>query len=118
MPYILNATTLRAPNRIEETNSTQVAQIRTLQGTIGRDYFGSNKRIWKLDYKNVNATDYATIKAIYDSYLSTASAKSWSITEANYAVSATTVHVDLQQRSFSIKGSDYLSDFTLILTEA
>jgi len=118
MAYILNATTIRPPSRVEESNNTQVAQIRTLQGTIGRDYFGSNKRVWKLDYKNVNATDYATIKAIYDSYLATATAKSWSVTETNYTVSATTVHIDLQQRSFSIKGSDYLSDFTLTLTEA
>lgn len=118
MGFILSGTTIRRPNNITETNSTQEAENRTLSGNISRDVFGSNKRQWKLDYKNVNATDYAAIKAIYDSYLSTRTAKSWQITETNYTVAATTVHVDLLNRGFSIQGSDYLSDFSLILKEA
>lgn len=118
MGYILDSTSIRPPSSIEETNTTQVAQVRTLQGNIGRDYFGDNKRVWKLEYNTVNGTDYATIKAIYDSYLATATAKTFEISETNYTVAQTNVHIDLQQRSFSVKGSDYLSDFTLVLTEA
>lgn len=118
MSYLLSATTIRSPYEITETNSTQVAQNRTLSGAVTRDYFGSNKRVWILNYRNTKKADYDTIKTIYDSYLSTATAKAWQVTETNYTVAATTVHVDLQERSFSVRGEDYISDFDLILTEA
>ena len=118
MGYILDSSTIRSPHTLKVANSTQVAQQRVLSGSITRDYFGSNKRVWRLEYNNVNATDYNTIKTIYDSYLSTATAKTWEITETNYTVAVTNVHLDLVERNFSVKGSDYLSDFTLTLTEA
>lgn len=118
MPYILNGTTLRAPTNFDETNSTQVAQQRTLSGAINRDYFGSNKRVWTLNYENVQLADFTTINSLYQTYLSNATAQTWQVTETNYTVSSTNVHIDLLQRSFRIRGSDYLSNFTLILTEA
>lgn len=116
--YILSATTIRNPHEITEQSTTQVAQQRTLSGRIGRDYFGSTNRVWNLVYKNVLKADYDTIKTIYDAYLATANAVSWEITETNYTVSSTTVHVDLIERQFRVKGDLYLSDFNLILTEA
>ena len=103
---------------ITESNSTQVAVQRTLSGAINRDYFGSNKRVWELTYSNTKKTDYDTIKTIYDLYLSTGTTRTWQITEPNYTISLTNVHVDLLQRGFSVKGSSYISDFTLVLTEA
>lgn len=118
MSYILDSVTLRSPNSIKETNSTQVAQNRTLDGTISRDYFGSKKRVWVLDYNNTNPTDYSTIKTIYDSYLTNAVAKTFESTETNYTIASTNVHVDLLDRGFGVKGTDYISDFSLILTEA
>lgn len=116
--FILSGQTLKGPNTFDETNSTQVAQQRTLSGAVGRDYFGSNKRIWTLEYRNANPTAYATIQAIYSSYLSTGTIVTWQVTETNYTVASTNVHVDLQSRGFSVRGSSYISDFTLILTEA
>lgn len=118
MSFVLDSTTLRAPHKLNELNSTQVAQNRALSGDITRDYFGSNKRIWKLEYNNTKKVDYDTIRTIYNAYLANANAVTWEVTEANYAVSETNVHVDLQERGFSYSGTDYLSDFTLILTEA
>lgn len=118
MSYLLASTTIRAPQEFEEQNSTQFAQHRTLDGSIRRDFFGDNKRVWRLAYRNTKKVDYDTINGIYQSYLSTNSAQTWSVTETNYAVSATTVHVDLQERGFSVRGTDYISDFDLILTEA
>lgn len=118
MSYTLGGTPIRQPARMQEKNSTQYAQQRTLSGAIGRDYFGSNKRSWTLSYRNTNAADYAAIYALYSSYLSTGTALSWEVSEANYTVSATTVHVDLVDRGFTVGGEDYLSDFELILTEA
>lgn len=118
MSYILSGTNIRRPKEMEEANSTQVAQNRTLSGSITRDYFGSNKRVWVLTYENIQKTDYDTIKTIYDSYLSTATAKTWEVTETNYTISETSVHVDVKERAFRVVGTDYISDFDLILTEA
>lgn len=118
MAYLLDGSTIRAPYEIDETNSTQFAQQRTLRGVVGRDYFGLNKRIWTMSYKNTKKADYDTIKAIYTSYLSTATGKTFQSTETNYTITSTVVHLDLIDRKFSIRGSDYLSDFDLILTEA
>lgn len=118
MSYLLAGSAIRSPYQLKETNSTQMAQQRALSGAVARDYFGSNKRVWVLDYQNTKKADYDTINTIYRTYLSTAAAQSWQITETNYAVAATTVHIDLQERGFSVKGTDYISDFSLILTEA
>lgn len=118
MAYTLNGSNIKAPNSMEETNNTQYAQQRTLQGTINRDYFGSNKRTWKLSYSNIQKADFDTINTIYQAYLSSGTAVSWVSTETNYAISSTNVHVNLDSRGFSVGGADYLSSFTLILTEA
>lgn len=118
MSYLLAATTIRAPHSLDESNETQYAQQKALSGAVGRDYFGSNKRVWTLEYRNTKKADYDTIKTIYDSYLSTGTAKAWQVTETNYSVAATTVHVDLHVRKFLQSGVDYISDFTLVLTEA
>lgn len=118
MAFLLAGVSIRRPANMEESNSTQYAQNRTLAGTVARDLFGSNKRVWSLDFANTNPTDYSAIKTIYDSYLSTGATQTWQVTEANYTISQTNVHVDLTQRAFSVKGVSYISDFSLILTEA
>ena len=118
MAYLLDSTTIRAPQIIKETNSTQTAQHRTLDGSIRRDNFGSNKRIWTLSYENAKPSDYNTINTIYQSYLNTGTTKTWESTETNYTISQTRVHVDLLVRGFSVRGDSYISDFDLTLTEA
>ena len=118
MAYLLSSTQIKAPDTMTEANSTQVAQQRTLSGAVGRDYFGSNKRVWVLNYKSTKKSAYDTINTIYQAYLVSGTAVAWESTETNYTVSATTVHVDLLTRGFSVQGEDYISDFTLTLTEA
>lgn len=118
MSYVLASQILKGPNTFNETNSTLVAQQRTLGGNIARDYFGSNKRMWTLNYVNANPTAYTTIQSIYNSYLATGTAQTWQITETNYTISSVNVHVDLLIRNFNVRGASYISDFTLILTEA
>lgn len=118
MAYLLDGTTIKAPHQMREENSTQFAQNRTLSGSIGRDHFGDNKRMWVLEYRVVNQTDFDTINNIYDSYIATENTKTWEVTETNYTITQTRVHVDLLEREFNVLGNQYLSDFTLILTEA
>lgn len=118
MSYLLDSTEIRAPLELEEVNSTQYAEHRVLSGNVARDYFGDNKRVWVLRYENTKKVDYDEIKTIYDDYLTDAVAKTWEITETNYDVNQTQVHIDLITRSFTVRGTDYLSDFDLVLKEA
>lgn len=118
MAYLLSGSEIRRPQEIDERNNTQMAQHRTLDGTINRDYFGDNKRVWILRYENTKKADYDTIKAIYDTYLSTVDTVTWQVTETNYTVASTNVHIEVLERGFSVRGTTYLSDFDLILTEA
>lgn len=117
MSYLLDGQTIRRPKTLEEGNSTQYAQVRPLGGVNRRDYFGANKRIWTLTYENVNPTDWGIINTIYQSYLSNGVAKTFAVTDANYTIAQTTVHVDLTVRQFVMPGSSYISNFVLLLTE-
>lgn len=118
MGYTLNGTSIRRPNKMQVDNSTQLAEQRTLSGAVGRDYFGSNKRVWMLSYDSLNVTDFNIIDTIYQAYLTSGTAVTWVISEGNYTVASTNVHVDLLSRDFSVPGSSYLSGIQLILKEA
>jgi hypothetical protein len=118
MAYLLSGSTIRNPKSLNEGNTTQVAQNRTLGGSITRDYFGTNKKVWVLNFENAKKADYDTINTIYQTYLSTGTTVTFEVTETNYTIASTRVHIDLVERQFRVRGSDYLSDFTLTLTEA
>lgn len=118
MSYILDGQEIRRPHEIAEKSDTQVAVQRTLDGSINRDYFGSTKRIWELSFVNIKPFDYSVIKAIYDSYISTGNLKTFEIAEGNYVVSPVSCHIDFVDRGFTVRGSSYLSDCELIITQA
>lgn len=118
MSYLLNGGAIKAPQDMQESNSTQYAQQRVLSGAVGRDYFGTNKKMWTLKYDTIQKADFDVINTAYQAYLTTGTPLAWQVTETSYPVAATTVHVDLPDRDFSVKGGSYLSDFTLTLIEA
>lgn len=117
MAYLLNGVTIKSPNQMDENNSTQFAQQRTLSGAINRDFFGSSKKVWTLNYRNLLKTEFDTINSQYQTYLSSGSPITFQVTETNYTVASTNVHVDLPERVFRVGGSDYISDFSITLTE-
>lgn len=120
MSYLLNGTEIKRPKAIRELRNEQYAQQKTLDGTVARDYFSSRvgtKRVWELSYENVQPSEYDVIDTIYTNYKSTDTAQSWESTETNYTVAQTYVHMDLVDRSFAQSGDQYISEFTLILTE-
>lgn len=117
MSYVLDGSEIRAPHNIDELTEDLYAQQVSLDNTRSRDYMGTTKRVWALDYTNTKVADYDTIKTIWDSYKSTATGKSFQSTETNYPIALTTVHIDMTKRRFSVGGIDYISDFTLVLTE-
>lgn len=115
--FILGGVTIRSPMALTEVSSTLYAENRVARGSNNRVYYGKNKRIWSLQYDNLNVTDYAIIKSLYDLYLSTNSALTFEYHGYKYAFTQTTVHVDLVQRELPNTGIHYLSTFTLVLTE-
>jgi hypothetical protein len=119
MSFSIGGSEIKRPKSISEMRVEQYAQQKTLDGTVSRDYFSSRvgtKRVWELSYDNVQPSDYNVIDAVYTTYKSTDTAQAWVSDETNYVVSAT-VHMDLVDRQFTQQGTDYLSAFTLILTE-
>lgn len=118
MSYLLDGVEIRRPMKMEVGNSTQFAQNRDLDGGINRDYFGDNKRVWHLEYRNTTKAEFDIINTIYLSYLATNTLRTWQVTETNYTISQTSVHMDLVEREFSVGGADYISDFDVTLTEA
>lgn len=116
--YVLNGIVIPPPQEMTETNSTLYAQIRVLQGDVSRKYYGDNKRMWILSYKNTKVATYDLIKELYDLYLNTNNLITWQITGDNYYVNESSVHIDIPRRTFSNSGETYISTFNLILTEA
>lgn len=118
MAFLLDGTTIRNPINLEEQTVDQYAEQRVLTNGVGRDYFGTTKRIWILDFSNTKPVDYTTIKTIVDAYKTTVTTKTFQSTETNYTIASTRCHLDLIRRKFSVGGTTYLSDFSLVLTEA
>ena len=118
MSYLLASTVIKRPKRILVKNDTQFAQQRTLKGNIGRDYFGDNKRVWLFEYPLITKADFDVIDAIYQSYLTLGTPKTFQSTETNYLVSSTLVHMDIPDRDFNVGGDQYISNFSMTLTEA
>lgn len=118
MAYILSGVTIRAPYEIKETNNTQMAVQRALSGALSKDLFGSNKRVWQLSFVNCKPADFSVIDAIYQAYLANNATVPWQITEPAYTVAQTSVHISRDDRGFSVRGSSYISDFTIRLEEA
>ena len=117
MAYILNNITIHRPKAMDVERGAQTVQLRTLNGKIHRDIFGSEKRQWILKYSNLLPADYTTIETQYNLYLANQETVPWEITEGNYPVSEVMVHVDLPKRGFRVLGTSYISDFELVLTE-
>ncbi len=117
MSYTLGGVAIKAPQTMTENNNTQIAQVRTIAGSVRRDLFGANKRVWVMNYSNMTQADYALLNTQYQLYLANGSTQAFVVTEANYSITAN-VHIDLPTRAFNTQGTDYISDFAMTLVEA
>lgn len=98
------------------TRTSQFAENKTLDGSVNRDYFGDDKNVWELHYDLINNDDYSTILSIYDDYINVGTRYFETTGEA--ITIGTLVHVQVNQRSFNVGGSQYLAGFVLTLIEA
>lgn len=114
--FILDGVRIKPPYSIKESKNPLMAMSRTMDGSYMRDYFSSTKRVWMLTYVLITTTDYDNIHDLYTAYLEDAQPVTWEINQDNYPVTAN-VHIDMVERTYTVKGSSYISGFDLILTE-
>jgi hypothetical protein len=116
--FTLGGTAIRSPNSMRETTQKQYAQQRPLSGSVNRKYYGSTKRVWELQYNNLNKTDYNTIRALYNSYLSTGTPQAFLLTSSGFTdFLSTNVHLSMPDTGFPKTATYYLTNFTLTLKE-
>lgn len=116
--YSIGGQKIKAPQQMKEGRVEQYAQQKALDGSVNRDYFSSRegtKRIWTLTYYNILPAAYNVIDAVYTIYKLTDTTQAFVVSDLSIS---TDVHMDLVDRDFSVSGNDYLSSFTLVLTEA
>lgn len=108
---------IKRPNELVESRLPVMALQRTMAGSVATDQLNTGNRVWELTYRDVLKSDFDTINDIYQEYLGRDFTMSFQVIQSNYVVPRVQVHIDLQVRSFSVGGSSYLSNFSLILTE-
>jgi hypothetical protein len=114
MSFKLGTTTLPTPRPGEFTMQEieTGGSITVLNGTLKKDIINRKFR-YTFNYKLLSQTQVANILAEYDAQTT----KTFSVSETNLTIGATTVHVEVTNREFNTQGNDYREDLTLILTE-
>ncbi len=111
MSYILGATTLPNPKEFfREPIEVSVENV-SLEGRTTKDIFKRKER-FILRFQHLTPAQVASILSEYD----VETTKDFEVTETNLTIAATPVHIRITPRDY-MKGSEYRSDFNLILTE-
>lgn len=116
MSYLLGGVSIKRPSSMSVSRESQFAQQKTLDGSVNRDYLGSDKLVFELVYDNITTGDYTVLIERYDDYIDNGTR--FFDTTGEAVEYGTLVHVDLRPREFRVKGSSYISRAVLILTEA
>ena len=111
MSTILGSTTLPNPTDFKrefvETSSTNT----TLTGRTYKEIRNRKER-FTLTFERLTKTEVDSILGEYTPEV----AKDFSVTEDNLTIAATSVHIRFESRDY-IKGGEFRSDVTLIVTE-
>ena len=112
MSYLLNATTLKNPYRMEVKEEEVAKSHETLNGEIKKDIVGQ-KKIYTLYFSNLTQTELNAIMAIYNGKV----AASFSVSSGDLTIPATDVWVSIQSKQYNTRGSEYRADLVLVLEE-
>ncbi len=111
MSYILGATTLPNPKEFNREFIEVSAENLSLEGRTTKDIFKRKERFF-LKFQHLTPAQVASILSEYNAETE----KNFEVTETNLTIAATLVHIAFSPRDY-MKGNEYRSDFTLILTE-
>ena len=111
MATVLGATTLPNPTsfrrRFLETSSLNTA----LTGRTTKD-IRNRKEVFTLTFERLTKAEVDSILSEYTPEVT----KDFSVTEDNLTITATSVHISIEQRDY-IKGGEFRTDVILTLTE-
>lgn len=111
MSVTLGSTTIANPTRIQrefvETSSANTA----LTGRTYKDIRNRKER-FTVSFEHLTTTEVDTILGEYTPQVT----KNFSVSEDNLTITSTPVHISFERRDY-IKGGEFRSDVTLVLTE-
>ena len=111
MATVLGATTLPNPTRIQREFVETSSANTSLTGRTYKDIRNRKER-FTLTFERLTKTEVDSILGEYTPEVT----KDFSVTEDNLTIAATSVHIRFESRDY-IKGGEFRSDVTLVLTE-
>jgi hypothetical protein len=112
MSIIVDGTTLPLYSTLQEKVDAIESENLTLDGTLYTDFI-NNRRTWVVGWEKLKASDYNTIRALYDAQYSTESIPVVEIPE--YDVTAP-MKIVISDRSIRLKG-EIIEGFSITLKE-
>ena len=111
MAYTLGGITLPNPKEFKRVQIETASMFTTLNGTLKKDITNRKER-FILTFRNLSQTNVTIIVNLWNDQTT----KTFQVNESNLTISATTVHIEIENRTYT-KGPDYREDLDLILTE-
>lgn len=110
--WTLGGVTLPNPNGFNQKFKKSEVWHETINGRTTRD-ISSRKMVYELLYTKITQAIVAQILSLYEQRESLA----FSATDGELSISETQVHVDVSDRDYNTKGSEFREDFVITLTE-
>lgn len=112
MSWTLGGVTLPSPKSFSRDNILKDTMHEMINGTSKRD-ITSKKEKFALGYSKLSQDQAADIKALYD----LGESLLFSVDEGMLSIAERYVHVDIMGSDYPSRGSLFLEDFTIILTD-
>ena len=112
MSYKINDLILPRPVRLVRKQIESGATVTTLTGATKKD-ITNRKEQYILHFQALTQTEVANILTEYNKE----DTVDFESTEANLAIPSTECQMDITQREYNTKGSEYREDLIIILTE-
>lgn len=112
MSIIVDSTTLPMYSTLQEKIDPMESENVTLDGTLYTDFI-NNRRSWVVGWEKLKASDYDTIRALYDAQYSTETIPVVEIPE--YGITAP-MKIVISDRSIRLKG-EIIEGFSITLKE-
>lgn len=112
MAWYLGGVELPAPKSFSRDNILKDTMHEMINGTSKRD-ITSKKEKFSLSFSKLTQDEAADVKALYESR----SSLLFSVDEGMLSIAERYVHVDIMGTDYPSRGSLFLEDFTLILTD-
>lgn len=112
MSWTLGGVTLPDPQGFGREQIESSTYHEAINGHSSKDITNRKER-YKLKYEKRTQAEVALILALYSQF----EILDFEVADGSLNISSTPVHVEITDRAYGTKGSEYREDFTLVLTE-